>query len=274
MAQDVGPTEEFALDPRLFGESYDNKATIENQNEHSELSGIALLDTYNKGFPSEERNDHQIPTTDAAMITQNADSSPYPEYPQLFAYPDGYQQWQPYGNEHHQLTYVPTFNTTDQQAAPTPSMPHNTPSSSSSPPAPSTSPPNPKKLSSRARTFREKLEAVNGVIIPSKLDIGQIPSKPQNLGHDHMRERVCPICRAGFRTNYHVQSHFASCVEKHGNPRGAKWDDLVLDHATKRGLKPGEVRWLGDGQRGREAGSSRGMVYRSRSESPWGCFDD
>ena len=272
-SQNTGPAPVVPLDPRLFSHRYDSTASaepIENQNDNSEQSNIALLDAYNKRFTSEEMLDRQLTTTDAPMTTSNADSSPYSQYPQLTAHSEDYQQWRQYSHEHSQFTYAPASNTTKQLTAPPPSTLHNTPSSSSLAPTHLTSQHRPKEKSLRARQFGERLEAVNGVIIPSKIAIGQIPSKPMKLAHDYKRDRVCPICGSGFGTNYQVQSHFISCVGNHGNPRGAKWDDdiTVAAHRRKKGPK------LRDVGQGSVSGSNRSTVYRSRSQSPWGCFND
>ena len=91
----------------------------------------------------------------------------------------------------------------------------------------------------RQRIFHARLAAVNGVVIPSTLAPGEVP-QPKNPQSEDCKYQ-CPICRGWYKRRYHVQSHFAKCVEMYGNPNGARWDDTWKDVAcrVKRGSLSG-----------------------------------
>lgn len=76
----------------------------------------------------------------------------------------------------------------------------------------------------RQRRYYERLTAVNGVVIPSKLAAGETPV-PKNNKANGNGKYPCVICGGLHPQKYHVQSHFAVCVEANGNPTGARWDD-------------------------------------------------
>ena len=86
----------------------------------------------------------------------------------------------------------------------------------------------------RKRHFYERLATVNGIITPSKLPPGETPIRAiYDTSED--RKYACPICGELHKKKYHVQSHFASCAERNGNPRGARWDDAcrgTMSHAA------------------------------------------
>lgn len=134
------------------------------------------------------------------------------------------------------------------------------------------------KQSERTRIENDKMNAVSGVVIPSKLAEGKSPM--MNVGSyasGHTpRNFFCPLCKGAFGKKDHVKSHFPSCVGRNGNPDGLRWDDgLPL---LKRGPKATYQRAGGEGVAGaifrREfLMSSRKGQERSRSLSPWGCFD-
>ena len=86
--------------------------------------------------------------------------------------------------------------------------------------------------SERQRRYHERLAAVNGVVIPSKLAPGQIPrQKITDTSADGTY--ACPICGSLYKRQYHVQSHFAHCVENNGNPTGARYDDVWNGAASR-----------------------------------------
>ena len=76
----------------------------------------------------------------------------------------------------------------------------------------------------RSKSFQDTLDAYSGVTIPSKLSPGQAVVKfvaPRREGN-----LLCAVCGGGpFSRTNHVKSHFITCVKKHGNPMGARWDD-------------------------------------------------
>ncbi|CAF9943338.1 MAG: hypothetical protein ALECFALPRED_011077 [Alectoria fallacina] len=138
--------------------------------------------------------------------------------------------------------------------------------------------PTPKPIpSTRSKNRSDRLDAVNGVVIPSKLAEGELP---KNLASqacaDTPLHLLCPICRGAFGKRDHVKSHFPACVERNGNPYGMRWDSgLPL---LRRGPRPSYNRNGGEDVAGatfrREVlMSSRRGQQRSRSLSPWGCFD-
>ena len=75
------------------------------------------------------------------------------------------------------------------------------------------------------KRFYERLNAVNGVVIPSKLRAGESPvkiiSRANNLTP---RPFLCPICKGSFAKRDGVKSHFVPCVEHNGNPDGVRFD--------------------------------------------------
>ena len=82
------------------------------------------------------------------------------------------------------------------------------------------------KPSTRTKLFNKKLDAVNGVVIPSKLLPGTLPTKHQSMASpDTPLTMLCPRCKGAFGKRDHVKSHFAACVGRNGNPQGLRWDD-------------------------------------------------
>lgn len=82
------------------------------------------------------------------------------------------------------------------------------------------------KMSARTRRFNDRLDAVNGVVIPSKLLPGTLPNKHISKAHaDAHLSMFCPRCKGAFAKRDHVKSHFAACVGHNGNPDGLRWDD-------------------------------------------------
>lgn len=56
-----------------------------------------------------------------------------------------------------------------------------------------------------------------GLIVPFKRE----PEKAKRTKGDYF----CPICESSFTRREGVNYHFPSCVEKHGNPEGRRWND-------------------------------------------------
>ena len=93
-----------------------------------------------------------------------------------------------------------------------------------------TQPNTPKRVrnrdSDRQKRFRTKLDAVNGVVIPSKLLPGQAPvTIPSHSQGKYPLNRFCPVCGGTFASIGHVRSHFVNCVKRNGNPQGLRYDD-------------------------------------------------
>ena len=81
------------------------------------------------------------------------------------------------------------------------------------------------KISQRTKVFNNRLDAVNGVVIPSKLLPGLLPNKHQSKANaDAHLSMFCPRCDGAFAKRDHVKSHFAACVGRNGNPDGLRWD--------------------------------------------------
>ena len=79
--------------------------------------------------------------------------------------------------------------------------------------------------SDRTRVSKARLNAVNGVIIASKLAPGVLPTV--HLSHAKSGTPLtfsCPLCGGRFGRKYHVKSHFPACVDENGNPMGLRWD--------------------------------------------------
>lgn len=82
------------------------------------------------------------------------------------------------------------------------------------------------KDQARKDKFNRTLEAYSGIIIPSKLLPGEEIVK--FVSSSKRGSSLCAICGGGpFWTATHVKSHFITCVNNHGNPRGANWYDRL-----------------------------------------------
>ena len=142
----------------------------------------------------------------------------------------------------------------------------------------SQSSPTPKPIpSTRSKNRSDRLEAVNGVVIPSKLAEGELPKNLASRTRANTPLHwLCPICRGAFGQKDHVKSHFPACVERNGNPYGMRWDSGLP--SRRRGPRAsnnrnGEEDVAGATFRRDVLMSSRRGQQRSRSLSPWGCFD-
>lgn len=80
--------------------------------------------------------------------------------------------------------------------------------------------------SHRTVQMRESLNAVNGVVIPSKLAPGESPKTVPSLARPGASlDFMCPLCDQSFGKKDHVKSHFPACVNRNGNPDGLRWDE-------------------------------------------------
>lgn len=80
--------------------------------------------------------------------------------------------------------------------------------------------------SQRTRDMNDRLDAVNGVVIPSRLPAGEVPEiLPSHAKAATPLRFECPRCEGPFARKDHVKSHFPACVERNGNPDGLRWDD-------------------------------------------------
>ena len=91
--------------------------------------------------------------------------------------------------------------------------------------------------SERTKKRNDRLSAVNGVVIPSKLAVGQLPyTGPCQPGDSATLNLSCPLCKGPFGRADHVRSHFPACVDRNGNPDGLRWNDGLP--VLKRGPTP------------------------------------
>lgn len=79
------------------------------------------------------------------------------------------------------------------------------------------------------------LAAVSGVVIPSKVPAGQLP-KQGCWEEDERTIYPCSICGRMFVRKNHVQVHMSACVNRNGNPNGARWDDAWRNRAIQEGI--------------------------------------
>ena len=96
--------------------------------------------------------------------------------------------------------------------------------------------------SERTKKRNDRLSAVNGVVIPSKLAVGQLPyTGPCQPGDSATLNLSCPLCKGPFGKMDHVRSRFPACVDRNGNPDGLRWNDGLP--VLKRGPTP-RKSWL------------------------------
>lgn len=148
-----------------------------------------------------------------------------------------------------------------------------------------------RKAPSAPRPRRDPVELteVNGVVIPAKRPPGATLYRRESRNRqDCALCGLCPICGTAFGKMLHLKNHFVVCVGVNGNPAGARWDDLREDDTQERGPDRSQFvdsreDWRGQGLRyaGRDREPASGYrtrfghlgVNRSRSLSPWGCFE-
>lgn len=81
-----------------------------------------------------------------------------------------------------------------------------------------------KQRDDRQANEAQRLNAVNGKVIPSTLAPGQRPQQGE-WTEDETTVYPCSICGMRFKRKYNVKSHMPACVKRNGNPNGAEWDD-------------------------------------------------
>lgn len=91
-------------------------------------------------------------------------------------------------------------------------------------------------LEGKNRNDEDRLAACNGITIQSKLPAGQRPSQGIKKGNER-KGHPCIICDRKFVRKHHVRAHFPTCVERNGNPAGARWDDAWTSPAGHVGTQ-------------------------------------
>ena len=83
-----------------------------------------------------------------------------------------------------------------------------------------------------------RLNAINGVVLPSLLKPGQPPiQSPQKRTFAGVSSfKRCPICDDRFQTEDSLRCHFVECVDRNGNPQGLCWS-ANLDSKERLGWK-------------------------------------
>ena len=81
-----------------------------------------------------------------------------------------------------------------------------------------------KQRDDRPANEAQRLNAVNGKVIPSTLGPGERPHQGE-WTEDKTTVYACSICGMKFKRKYNVKSHMPACVKRNGNPSGARWDD-------------------------------------------------
>ena len=124
--------------------------------------------------------------------------------------------------------------------------------------------------SERTIVTKANLDAVNGVVIPSKLAEGELPAPancPQSTTPGHI---ACPICTSLFSRRDHLKSHFPACVKRNGNPNGLKWDHGLP--VLKRGpialpRQPKQAPLAQQARQARQPSSQRAIKSKNRLDS-------
>lgn len=89
--------------------------------------------------------------------------------------------------------------------------------------------------------FQNRLAGVNGVVLPSRVLEGEGLYKKRPLHSNRHRgtkksRMTCIICDADCRDQRGLRAHFVVCVERNGNPNGARWDDPLKNRVAPSGL--------------------------------------
>ena len=92
------------------------------------------------------------------------------------------------------------------------------------PPAQHT-PPLRKRTTERVKTRFKRFTAVNGVVMPSKVPLGQLPDQGIQVSGIIDSLYACSICARKFARKDNVGTHMWPCVQRNGNPNGVRWDD-------------------------------------------------
>lgn len=90
--------------------------------------------------------------------------------------------------------------------------------------------------------FEEKLAAVNGIVIASKIPQGgqlykKKPWTARRSDGESKTIMICSICSSACRDLRQFRNHFVTCVGRNGNPNGARWDDHLTSNDAKN-LRP------------------------------------
>lgn len=245
------------LDPDLFP-SYQSNKRQQPPAEEQGYRETSYEDGYNHGRRLSELADC------ALSYPQPLPSEGY--YHQQMSHEDGLNQQSSQiidrADPHPQHYY--------QALAPDPDMPPESQPSHSSPNSTT-------ERDKRIEKTNRRLDAVNGVIIPSRLAPGEVPKNLQSRSRAGTPlTLLCPLCRGGFGKKDHIKSHFPACVERNGNPDGLRWDHRLP--SSKPGPRPSMHLTGGKNKEGakfwkRTWGSSWRGQQRSRSQSPWGRFE-
>lgn len=80
--------------------------------------------------------------------------------------------------------------------------------------------------------FEKRLATVNGVVVTSKIPQGgqlhkKKPWTVKRAGRDTKTIMTCSICNSTCRDLRELRGHFVVCVDRNGNPYGARWDDCL-----------------------------------------------
>ena len=93
----------------------------------------------------------------------------------------------------------------------------------------------------RKGSTEDRFAATNGIVIPSRLPAGQLPDKGRAGKENERKIHPCIICGRKFEKRSHVKEHFGVCVERNGNPTGARWND-ELDGTSSGLLRSTQIR--------------------------------
>lgn len=126
-----------------------------------------------------------------------------------------------------------------------------------------------KKNAMRRRDLSARLNAVNGVVIPSLLKPGQPPiqspctkylRKKAPKRRDLVGNNYCVICHVAFGTSAQLRNHFAPCVGRNGNPHGYYWTDSLK---SRIGRETTGMHFEKDGVRDQHSEASTSEVISS-----------
>ena len=98
-----------------------------------------------------------------------------------------------------------------------------------------------KKMKSIVTTpyFEQRLAAVNGVVIASKIPPGGQMHRKAPLKGRKWTTYICAICNGPCRCLRELRNHFVACVCRNGNPNAVCWDDCLTsdDNSSSRRVK-------------------------------------
>ena len=135
------------------------------------------------------------------------------------------QHGNPHGacwDDYSSITGQSTISQQSEQITKQTAPPHQPPQTINPIPTPTQGP---RYQSARKKTFHDRLNAVNGVVIPPKVSARKIVQSQSQSRSSTPLHFSCPVCKSPFGKRDHVRSHFAACVERNGNPGGLRWDD-------------------------------------------------